>query len=208
MLLAAGPSPDEVREAARRVLSDGDYQTVIPEPVPPEMPGWLDRFLRWLGSLFTNVSGGSVIEFFMWIVAVVALIFLLRWLFLEWGHRRKKPAKAVDNFAQVPIPGIGPLPDPEALAGGGDFAAAIHALLLLAQQVLVSKLDFDLRAAFTSREVLNRVELDDVAEEELTGLVTAVEVSRFGGAVVTEPDWDLCRGRYFRFRAAVDQVTG
>ncbi len=207
-LLASGLAPDEVRDAARKVLEDGGYQTEIPDPVPPELPGWLERFLRWLGSLFSSVDGDSVIEFFMWVVAAVAVFFLVRWLILEFQQRRIRPEKAAEGFSEVPVPGIGPLPDPAALAGAGDFAAAIHALLLTAHQLLAGKLGFDLRAAFTSREILNRVKLDDIAAEELRELVTAVEVSRFGGADVTEPDWDRCRNRYSRFVTAVDEVTG
>ena len=202
-ILASGPAPDAVRDAARKVLEDGGYQTELPIPVEPQMPGWLERFLDWLSSLFSGLGGGAVIEVLFWIIVAVVLFFLLRWLFTEWQHRRKKPEVKGAGFEEVPLLDLGPLPDAEALAGAGEFAAAIHALLLHAQQVLVSRLKFDLRAALTSREVLKGVTLGGAAEEELRGLVTAVEISRFGGADVLAPDWDLCRGRYARF---VDEV--
>ena len=187
------------------MLEEGDYQTEIPEaPEPWQPPGWLKRILEWLGDLFSGVGGAGVIEIFFWIVAAVVVAFLLRWLVGEWRYRRRTPAKEKADFDETPVPGLGPLPDPEAFAGGGDFAAAVRALLLHAQQVLVQRRKFDLRAALTSREILNRAEINDRAEEELRGLVLAVEVSHFGGAEVERLDYDRCRERYSRFVAAVD----
>ena len=194
-----------MRDAVDEVLREGGYQTEIPTDVVA--PDWLMRFLRWLGSLLEGAGGAGVIELLFWVVTAVVLLFLLlfllRWLFSEWQHRRRKSAKEQGGVEEVPVLDLGPLPDPEALAGAGEYAAAVHALLLNAQQTLVTRLKFDLRVALTSREVLNRVEIRDQAEEELRGLVLAVEVSRFGGAAVGRGDFDRCSGRYVRFVAAI-----
>ncbi len=186
------------------MLKEGEYQTEIPEEVAP--PDWLISFLEWLQSLFTSAGGSDVIVLLIWIVTAVVVAFLVAWLVSEWKHRRKRTAKESGEFEEAPVFDLGPLSDPEALARAGENAAAVHALLLHAQWALVTRLKFDLQAALTSREVLSRAEIESRAEEELRGLVLAVEVSRFGGAAVDRYDFNRCSDCYARFVTAVDEA--
>jgi len=204
LILASGPAPEEVRKAARQVLERGGYQTEIPQEVLP--PDWLRDLLEWLASLFTSAGGSDVIVLLTWIVTAVVVAFLVVWLVSEWKHRRKRTAKESGEFEEAPVFDLGSLPDPQALATAGEYAAAVHALLLHAQWALVTRLQFDLQAALTSREVLSRVKSQVKAEEELRGLVLAVEVSRFGGAAVNRHDFDRLSDRYTRFVTAVDEA--
>ncbi len=200
-ILASAPGPEEIRDAARQVLEEEKYQTEIPttEVEGREMPEWLRKLLAWLARSF----GGSAIEIFLWVVLALILILFVRWLITEWQHRRRPPPEPVSEVAALSALVLEGFPDPHALAREGDFPGAVHALLLAAQEILRKSLKFDLKAAFTSREILNRAKLEESAQKDLRTLVLAVEVSHFGGADVDHTDWERCRERYDRFVSAL-----
>jgi len=58
-----------------------------------------------------------------------------------------------------------------------------------------------LAPSLTSREIVTRVALPARAREALSGLVVAVEVSRFGGAEPGEREFQACLDRFEVFLA-------
>jgi hypothetical protein len=180
-LAAAGD--EEVRRRAADILGAGGYQTELPAPqraaelhLPPLGP--LELLLRLL------LWGG---------VAVLAF------LAVAWLVRRLAPGDrdvaVADEAAPAPVPIQ--IASAEALAAEGRWAEAIHALLLETLEALSRAAR--LAPSLTSREIVARVPLPARARDALSGLVLAVEVSRFGGAEPAEAEYRACLGRFQSF---------
>jgi hypothetical protein len=95
-----------------------------------------------------------------------------------------------------------PLGDAEECARRGDFAEAIHTLLLRTMQELARSSAIRMSPAYTSREILARVRLMPEAREALAGLITAVELTHFGADQATTDDYDRCRAQFHKFATA------
>ncbi len=172
-------------ERAAEILRDRGYQTSLPpEREPPHLwvpPGPLVLLLKVL--LWTGLV----------VVVVLAAIWVARRLGL--GARDVEvadPAPATADPAKLPVANA------EALAAEGRFAEAIHALLLDTLEALSRAAR--LAPSLTSREIVARFPLVPRARDALAGLVDAVEVTWFGGAVPGEPEYRRCLERFHAFR--------
>jgi hypothetical protein len=181
-LLPAAVAGEEVARRAAEILGRGGYQTELPHAeAPPDLRlplGPLELLLRIL------LWGG---------VAVLAF------LALAWLVRRLAPGARDVEVAEsaAPAPVAIPIASAEALAAQRRWAEAIHALLLDTLEALSRAAR--LAPSLTSREIVARVPLPARAREALSGLVVAVEVSRFGGAPAGEEDYRACLGRFHAF---------
>lgn len=184
-LVASRAAADQARERAAEVLGRGEYQRQLPSPVAPfalDLPG--------LGAM------GKLLTVLAWTALVVLVLLVAAWAFqrLRGWHRealldRAGPAPA--RTAEIRIASA------QALAAQGRYGDAIHALLLETLQALSRAAR--LPRSFTSREIVARVPLGPEAREALAGLVVAVEVSWFGGAVPSEADYRGCLARFHVF---------
>lgn len=182
-LLSAAAGDDEIARRAARVLAGGGYQTELPRhpraPVDVHLPlGPLELLLR---------------------ILVWGALGVLAFLAIAWLVRRLAPGARDVELAEPAgaAPVEIPIASAEALAAQGRFAEAIHALLLETLQALSRAAR--LAPSLTSREIVARVPLPAPARDALSGLVLAVEVSRFGGADAAEPDYRACLGRFHAF---------
>lgn len=89
------------------------------------------------------------------------------------------------------------LEDYEILAGRGEFAEAVHALLLRSI-ALIRDRGIALSSALTSREILRQAPLQDRERDALSTLVGVTEVTHFGGRGATEADFLRCRDLFER----------
>jgi hypothetical protein len=183
LLLAAAVAAEEVRERAAAVLREGGYQTALPRDAEP--PRAFDLPLGPLALLA---------QLLLWTALAVAAVLAVTWLV-----RRLAPAPrdvALPDGAPL-APVSVPVASAEALAAEGRFADAIHALLLdtLAALSRAARL----APSLTSREIVRAAPLPAPAREALAGLVAAVEVSRFGGAIAAEGDYRACLARFHAF---------
>ncbi|UCE87412.1 MAG: DUF4129 domain-containing protein [Deltaproteobacteria bacterium] len=198
----AGPTDAEAEAAARRVLSDPDYQVELPTGVPPpterdverrrENRGFRDSSTS--GTRDPEVTGRSLAQFLWYLLIVVVLVALLLWAGREWMDVRQRNLRAPGPEAAKPVRAAraGPdLPDAAALAAAGRFAEAIHALLLVALHE-VHRRAGSLAPAWTSREILYKVALPPDARTALEEIVRVVERSRFGGAAVDAAEYAAC----------------
>lgn len=176
--LAAG----EIRRRAAELLASGDYQTELPRarvPVAFDLPlGPLEVLLRIL----------------FWAGLAVLVFLAVSWLVRRLSSPPRDPEVAPAGAA---VPVVIPIASAEALAAEGRWAEAIHALLLETLEALSRAAR--LAPSLTSREIVARVPLPLRARDALSGLVLAVEVSRFGGAVAGERDYRECLGRFHAF---------
>jgi hypothetical protein len=187
-LVTSQVAADRVRERAAEVLGRGEYQRELPRPVAPftlDLPG-----LGPLGKLLTVLA---------WAALVVVVALLAAWVIQR--------LRGWDRDAR--LNGAGPTPGApaeihvaaaQALATEGRYGDAIHALLLETLQALSRAAR--LPRSFTSREIVARVPLGRDSREALAGLVAAVEVSWFGGAVPSEADYLGCLAQFHVFLAS------
>jgi hypothetical protein len=87
--------------------------------------------------------------------------------------------------------------DYDELAARGDYAGAVHALLLSFIARLRER-GATLSSSMTSREILRRLRLEDHEKEALSVLVRVTELTHFGGRGATEAEYRQCRDLYQR----------
>jgi hypothetical protein len=214
----AHATPEDTRARAARLLGGSDYQRELPgEPrgAPGAAPSGnapqgsprhfgerhrVDRYEAEEG------GGSAVASLMMWIVvAIVALLMIALVLRELVGFEAKVdigvggPEAASASDAATAAIVEQPLDDAEVLARAGRFGEAIHALLLRTLEELMRRLDRPLPRSRTSREILAETRLPDEARGALGHLVSAVEVSFFGGAEPGEDDYRTCVERFRRF---------
>ena len=183
LLLLAAPTPAEVNQAALRVLSDAAYQTELPEGATHPDTGTPsgtssagdapDRDSEARGAFST------VARLIWWILIVVAVAIGIAWLARELGVRYDKTPRPAAAPGAAPRAAPPRSVDAEGLAGAGRYAEAIHAHLLRVLQELRKRVNVS--PAWTSREVVTHVPLEDAARGALRTLVHAVERTHFGG---------------------------
>jgi hypothetical protein len=184
-LVAAQLAADRVRERAAEVLGRGEYQRELPKAVAPFTLDLPD-----LGVL------GKLLVVLAWTGLVVLVALFAVWVVRRLGGWQRDARLDRGGWTQSAAAEI-PIASVEALAAEGRYGEAIHALLLETLQALSRAAR--LPRSFTSREIVARVPLQPEAREALAGLVAAVEVSWFGGAVPSAADYRGCLARFHVF---------
>jgi len=231
VLGAAGPEPGEVRREVRRVLDDGAFQRELPigegegpgragdparRDLPPAAPR-RDR-LRRREARSGDVPGplGSVAQLLLWALTAVGIglvVFLIARELTGYAGDASASDDGEDGDALArdgPDRAVieRPLGDADELARRGQYGEAIHVLLLRTLQELARRLPERLPPSLTSREILGRVRMPDEARRALSVLVSAAEVSHFGGAAPGEADFAACRQHFQRFAEAYMRGQG
>jgi hypothetical protein len=210
--LASVPAPAEARERARKLL-DKAYQTSLPEDEKPALDPTVPARPRHERPADADVevpAGGSMVASgIMWVIVGIAVLLLIAFVVSEFGGYGENVAiapagdgAAVETAAESAAVVERPLDDAEALARAGRFGEAIHVLLLRTLEELVRRLERPLPRSKTSREILVEVRLPDEARGALSHLVSAVEVSFFGGSEPGASDYQVCVERFRRFADA------
>ena len=172
-----------------RILEDGEYQTSYPTQVEREPADYRRPKLA--------PQTGAVPQAFLIGVGLLLLFFLATQIVREVQDRRML---AAGNTATTTGPSAVQLAIPwdgiDELVRDGRFAAAVRELLRRTFGSLASHQRLVLRDAFTSREVVRRLQLSDDGRGALTDLATTVEHSLFGGEDVDEADYRRCLGAY------------
>lgn len=194
---AGAASPEAVAKAVEQVYAPGNYQTELPKEAPPEAP-------RQPWELPDAVK--EIIAIVFWTLVVVGGLLLLFYLVnalpsLQAALRRRKAdagllgaggASAADaDRERLELA----LAEADRLAGQGAFGAALHLLLLYCLNELRRRFGLSLPPAFTSREIVTAAGLPEIRRDGLKVIVSAVEVSHFGGRPVDAATYRLCRER-------------
>ena len=147
--------------------------------LPPAVARVL-KVLMWVVFL----AGGALVAFYL---ANEARLFS-RWKKEDW----QETGESADAAGGPPGRDGAGLEDYESLAARGEYAEALHALLLRSIALILDR-GVALSSALTSREILRQVPLDDAERDALSTLVGATEVTHFGGRGATEADYLRCR---------------
>ena len=182
----------------------------LPEPEEPETPEWLERFLDWLGDVFSPVGEAlatamgaiglswPVLQWVLLALAVLGLGVLLFRFVQPYRHRTPEPAPqpewAPDRHAALDL-----IAEADRLAAEGRFDAATH-LLLQRSVGQIAELRPDLlRPSSTAREIAALPVLSDAAREAFAAIATRVERSLFALRRLDQADWQAARAAYSRF---------
>jgi hypothetical protein len=154
--------------------------------LPPELVEVL-RMLMW-AVLF---AGGGLLLYYL--VNEVTQYFRLK-------TRGKAEWQPGDGAEDEDSPSGFVLENFDSLAARGDYAGAIHALLLHCLLRLGER-GAEFSSAMTSREILRRLKLEQVEREAMSVLVRMTEVTHFGGREASESDFRECRALYEQIAA-------
>jgi hypothetical protein len=154
----------------------------------------------------------DVLRLLMWVVlfagGALILYYLLNEarLFTRWkkGDWRREKETAGDPAGEHPRHAAVALEDYDKLAAQGDYAGAVHALLLNCIADFRDR-GAALSTSLTSREILRRLRLEKKEKEAMSVLVSMAELTHFGGRGATEADFRQCRDL---LRRIVGRETG
>lgn len=191
---AAPAGEQKVRDAVSSVYDWAGYQRELPgeqEPPKPKPPPRL-----W------QINLGPFVNYLLiGLVVVVLVVVVLRLMSGEWTFSRR----AVEPPAPEQTPGTArreqlrerlQSADREAVAG--DWASAIHILLLTSIELLRRRVGQDVPDAMTSRELVGEARLPAGSREDFAVLVAAAELCHFGGRAADRSLYDRCRSHYER----------
>ncbi|HYA80648.1 MAG TPA: hypothetical protein VED87_06955 [Methylocystis sp.] len=190
--LAAGKA--DARAAAQKIVRDLDLQPDLPHPEQDvSHPFWLNFHLS-----------PEAFQVLSWTLVVLGLAVIL------WSVRDK-----LLFFA----PKTGDAPRPESpepfraleeaqaeaddLAGKGEFALAMHVLLLKSLNEMRRLAGLSFRDSLTSREILSQAPLSDAGRGALGAIIRVVELSWFGVAGARAEDYAACRGHFEALKASL-----
>ena len=182
----------------------------LPEPEEPETPEWLERFLDWLGDVFSPVGDAlatamgaiglswPVLQWVLLALAVLGVGVLVFRFVQPYRHRAPEPTPqpewAPDRHAALDL-----IAEADRLAAEGRFDAATH-LLLQRSVGQIAELRPDLlRPSSTAREIAALPVLSDAAREAFAAIATRVERSLFALRRLDQADWQAARAAYSRF---------
>lgn len=226
----AAASAEDIEAAVETALSGGDYQRELPVPDPSEGEGgglWSDPdWWRNEGdaqapdlyrpapeqmdqdsfSLDLPPELIRVLRMLMWAILFAGGGLLLYYLvneaahYFQWKKRGEMERASIGDAQYDDLPGGLLLEDFDSLAASGDYAGAIHALLLHCILRLGER-GAEFSSAMTSREILRRLKLEQAEREAMSVLVRMTEVTHFGGREASESEFRKCRVLYEQITA-------
>jgi len=214
LLATSSPTPEQVRGHVERILGDKSFQTDLPgDGAAPARDDAPRPAARRRVPRRTSGALSSVSRLLLWGLVIAAACIGILWVVREFsytapvaGSPRGDPEEADHEVNAAVV--VTPLRDADALAAGGDYSAAIHALLLKTLAELVRRTPRPIAPSLTSREILSHVDLAPEPRSALGGLVGAVEVSHFGGTEPSESDFARCRELFEAFATAYQRGAG
>jgi hypothetical protein len=186
---------EAIGNAIERVYDARDYQIEMPkeEPVqvfqPLEVPDIVKEIIR-IVAITLLVIGGMLLLFFLF-NALPTL-----------RDRFKRRAAGRDEIGATPIASDADrerleiaLSEADRLARVGAHGEALHLLLLYCLNEMRRRFGLGLPPSLTSREILGLSVLPEIRRNGLSVIVSAVEISHFGGRPADETTYQLCRQR-------------
>ncbi len=191
----AQSSHEAVGKAVERVYNARDYQTEMPQEESPQafkplvIPDIVKEIIR-------------IVFITLLVVGGLLLLFFLANALPTLRERLKRRAAGQDQVGATPIASDADrehleiaLSEADRLARQGAYGDALHLLLLYCLNEMRRRFGLGLPPSLTSREILGLSVLPEIRRLGLSVIVSAVEVSHFGGRSVDETTYQLCRQR-------------
>jgi hypothetical protein len=191
----ARSTAEAVGSAVERVYGARDYQTEMPQERPVEVfksleiPDSVTEIIR-IVLITLLVVGGLLLLFFL-INALPTIRERLKRRAADQGQTGVTPIASDADRERLEIA----LSEADRLARQGAFGEALHLLLLYCLNEMRRRFGLGLPPSLTSREILCLSVLPEIRRTGLSVIVSAVEVSHFGGRPADETTYRLCRQR-------------
>ena len=192
---AAETAPETIRQAIEGVYSSGRYQTELPQEQPQ---------VEWEPLHIPDIVK-DILRILFWMLLIVGGLLLLFYLITSLPslqQRLKRRAAEGDPSSVGPIATDADrerldlaLGEADRLARQGAYGEALHLLLLYCLNEMRRRFGLRVPPSLTSREILGLSVLPEVRRTGLSVIVSAVEVSHFGGRPVDESTYLSCRER-------------
>lgn len=172
-----------------------DYQTEMPQEQAMEhveplvIPNAVYETIR-IVFITLLVVGGALLLFFL-VSALPALQERLRRRSTGDSPVGSTPISTDADRERLDIA----LTEADRLARQGAYGEALHLLLLYCLNEMRRRFGLGLPPSLTSREILGLSVLPEIRRVGLSVIVSAVEVSHFGGRAADETTYQLCRQR-------------
>lgn len=135
--------------------------------------------------------------------AITAVVVILIKAFLEnrWSDGQKRDFGPSDVAENGPDPAAGirleaARMNADDLARSGDFAEAMHVLLMQSVSEMRRRLSVAIAGSLTSREILQRLKLTPAERAAFGDIVGRVELTYFGGRRPGARDYSACRASF------------
>lgn len=194
------PAPAELRQMLEEGAKANRIQTKLPSEQVTER-----RRATSPGKVRAQ-SGGSISQETATILLIAALaVFAAVFFFTLRDNSAARPAKAQKGNTKVDRQEEEELirkrmaaagQESDVLAANGDYAGAMHALLLQSLEEMRRRLRASMAASMTSREILHRTRMDEAAHAAFADIVSRVEISYFGNHLPGKEEYELCRTSY------------
>lgn len=193
---SAAPAGDQkVRDAVSSVYAWAGYQRELPGEQEPPRPQPPPRV--W------PIDIGPFVNYLLIGGLVLVLVFVaLRLLSGEWSLSRRGAEPAAP---EQQTPGTARreqlrqrLQSADREAVSGDWASAIHILLLTSIDLLRRRVGQDVPDAMTARELVGEARLPAESRADFAALVAAAELCHFGGRAADKSLYERCRTHYER----------
>ncbi len=202
----AEPSDDEITAAVEEVLANNRFQTELPGAPEPEEAEAEPEPSDWRFDLPDGVLG--LARLLMWLLvgagALLLVIFVVNEVSSFGLRRRARSSQPEEPVTPAGTASTGngsalSLDEADRLAREGRYAEALHMLLLdCFAQLRRLRFDAVIAPSLTSRELARRLTLPDSSSRALSAIVSAVELSHFGGRMPGEDDYQRCRQDYLQ----------
>lgn len=179
-------------------------------------PGWLQRFLEWLGNLVGDSLGGAlgdswpVLRWLLLAIMIAALLFVLWRIFDPLARRKLAQADEASQEEWRPdqADAIALLEDADRLATSGRFNEATHLLLQRSVSHISARRPEWVAPSSTARELALLPALPDSARQAFRTIAERVERSLFALRELERADWDAARAAYAEFALARFEGVG
>ncbi len=195
----------DIPQAHARLLTDPTIQfrfPAAPPPLPPpaEMPH--------VGS--PAAIGGWLFWVVVAVAGVVLLAVVVQAIRNRGGPGRRKaaqaPAQVTPAAAALPALPASALADADALAGAGDYGAAVHALLLRGVGAIGQRFPRALVPSHTSRDIAALAVLPPFMRDAFAAIAARTERAVFACRPLDQADWAHCRALYASLLPSPDGV--
>lgn len=186
---------EAVGKAVERVYGARDYQTEMPQEQPVQIfqplviPDIVKEIIR-------------IVLITLLVVGGLLLLFFLLNALPELKERFKRRALNPDRIGATALASDADrerleiaLSEADRLARQGAYGEALHLLLLYCLNEMRRRLGLSLPPSLTSREILGLSVLPEIRRRGLSVIISAVEISHFGGRPTDETIYQLCRQR-------------
>lgn len=178
-----------------------DIQFTLPSFTQPQPPEWLKAVAQFLR------DHGKALDWFIWIAGGAILLWVLYYLIktyapilLAWRRKPKAtPDTAPEEWRPTAAEARKLLEESDALAAAGDYAQAVHLLLLRSIEDIDERRPKLVRPTLTSREISRLPDLPSAARNAFVSIAQVVERALFAGHPVGAEEFAVAREQYAAF---------